>query len=707
MVLAVSCLALRSAESRAQGLFINEVIANNGDVSPQDVGCRTPDMVEIYNSSDKAIALGDDDPAKSYYLSDKLEFDPVLAWRFPLGRAEIPAKGFLLVFCDFDLLEAKCELHAAFRIASEGTEAISLWGPDPDPDNDVDDDRPLIDRFWTPPMRGNVSVGRFPDGGESIVYYPLGSESPPTFGECRINSDQTAFCSQVMAQDRLCDGVAGGPNTNGPGVNIEPRVGRQSHSSNSPRAGEAVTLTVSVRDDKEPVPANIERVEIVFRVDGGTPERVPMVFDSDAGVLDGSTRVPPRPLDRWTLWHGEIPGQAAGSRVEFHFVVRDVEGAESTSPRPLCETVCDDCPGPCDREFGGPNRIDPSQNGCQRDKKDVTCRARGCEPREGQVEGERYLACDAWFTYAVGYAPSERLEGLVVNEVVPQQDGLLRDRTEERLCEPQDNCPPEDSNCCHKREDFVELFNASDAEIGLEGLWLSDSYFRPERWQFPLGSRIGAREHLIVWCDNDGAKCPDDIRCPPPCFWECPGPTDPSRQEYHTDFALEFDGDQIFIFDTEENNLGLIHGLTFQFEDFGLPKGQLPVNMSLSLVPDGDRGGCFVAVGGDNVTPGEPNQGECSAGPLFRRGDANVDCAVDLADAVTVLNYLFLAGKTPKCLDAADADDTGAIDITDGIRILSYRFLARPAPPAPGPEEPGVDPSEDELAACDYDDRCL
>ena len=41
----------------------------------------------------------------------------------------------------------------------------------------------------------------------------------------------------------------------------------------------------------------------------------------------------------------------------------------------------------------------------------------------------------------------------------------------------------------------------------------------------------------------------------------------------------------------------------------------------------------------------------------FLRGDGNDDGTIDLTDAITILNYLFLGGVVPGCLDAADADD--------------------------------------------------
>jgi len=59
---------------------------------------------------------------------------------------------------------------------------------------------------------------------------------------------------------------------------------------------------------------------------------------------------------------------------------------------------------------------------------------------------------------------------------------------------------------------------------------------------------------------------------------------------------------------------------------------------------------------------------------LFRRGDANESGDVDVADALRILNVLFLGGELA-CQDAADVDDNGVVNITDGIRILNFLFL--------------------------------
>jgi hypothetical protein len=87
---------------------------------------------------------------------------------------------------------------------------------------------------------------------------------------------------------------------------------------------------------------------------------------------------------------------------------------------------------------------------------------------------------------------------------------------------------------------------------------------------------------------------------------------------------------------------------------------------------------------GGEVQPGDP-------GYDFKRGDANGDNAVNISDPVFTLNYLFLEGTAPGCLDAADANDDESVDITDPIYLLGFLFASGAAPPHPGPFSCGPD----------------
>ncbi len=88
--------------------------------------------------------------------------------------------------------------------------------------------------------------------------------------------------------------------------------------------------------------------------------------------------------------------------------------------------------------------------------------------------------------------------------------------------------------------------------------------------------------------------------------------------------------------------------------------------------------------------------------PFFVRGDCNADGGCDIADAITVLNYLFAGGST-SCLEACDANDDGGVDIGDAITKLDLLF--GPGTPLPPPSSCGPDPTLDTLG-CDSFPPC-
>ncbi|MBI4587156.1 MAG: cellulase family glycosylhydrolase [Planctomycetes bacterium] len=70
----------------------------------------------------------------------------------------------------------------------------------------------------------------------------------------------------------------------------------------------------------------------------------------------------------------------------------------------------------------------------------------------------------------------------------------------------------------------------------------------------------------------------------------------------------------------------------------------------------------------------------------FIRGNANCDEAIDLADAIAILQYLFARGPASCCLESADVNGDGEIDLADPVYglIFLYRGARPPPPPFPG-----------------------
>ncbi|MGE4614468.1 MAG: hypothetical protein AAEJ46_09040, partial [Planctomycetota bacterium] len=85
----------------------------------------------------------------------------------------------------------------------------------------------------------------------------------------------------------------------------------------------------------------------------------------------------------------------------------------------------------------------------------------------------------------------------------------------------------------------------------------------------------------------------------------------------------------------------------------------------------------------------------------FVRADVNDDALINLADAITVLDALFLGGVI-NCMDAADTNDDELANIADGVFLLAYLFSGGSAPPAPFGGGCGADPAGTALDCAEY-----
>jgi hypothetical protein len=75
-------------------------------------------------------------------------------------------------------------------------------------------------------------------------------------------------------------------------------------------------------------------------------------------------------------------------------------------------------------------------------------------------------------------------KGVVINEIMPDNQTTQTDDYSEY-------------------NDWIELYNNSNAAVDLSGYHLSDVVSDPAKWTFPAGTIINANEFLIVWADND------------------------------------------------------------------------------------------------------------------------------------------------------------------------------------------------------------
>lgn len=101
-------------ETSDSPLLISEAASANRTYAP-DVEGRCHDYIELYNPSAETVDLS------GYTLTD--DEDDLAKWVFPNG-ASIPAGGYLLVYASGKNEGADGEMHASFKLSSEGESAI-------------------------------------------------------------------------------------------------------------------------------------------------------------------------------------------------------------------------------------------------------------------------------------------------------------------------------------------------------------------------------------------------------------------------------------------------------------------------------------------------------------------------------------------------------------------------------------------------------
>ena len=97
-------------------------------------------------------------------------------------------------------------------------------------------------------------------------------------------------------------------------------------------------------------------------------------------------------------------------------------------------------------------------------------------------------------------------------------------------------------------EDWIEIYNASDEDVALKGLYLSDRDDDLTKWQFPANAVIKAGQYLVVWADESGEK-----------------------KGFHTNFKLSKSGEVIVL----SNGKTVIDRIQFGMQTTNVSQGRL------------------------------------------------------------------------------------------------------------------------------------
>jgi hypothetical protein len=106
-------------------------------------------------------------------------------------------------------------------------------------------------------------------------------------------------------------------------------------------------------------------------------------------------------------------------------------------------------------------------------------------------------------------------------------------------------------------DDWIELYNYSDGDVDVSGMYLSDSDANPLKWSFPSSTTVPARGSLIVWLD-EGTPVDDGL---------------------HANFKLSKKGETIYLIDADSRGNVVLDQITY---------GLLKEEVSFGRFPDGD-----------------------------------------------------------------------------------------------------------------------
>jgi hypothetical protein len=101
-------------------------------------------------------------------------------------------------------------------------------------------------------------------------------------------------------------------------------------------------------------------------------------------------------------------------------------------------------------------------------------------------------------------------------------------------------------------DDWIEIFNNSAEPVWLGDKYLTDNFNNPDKWQFP-DYTIPAGGFLLVWADDD-----------------------PEQGDFHTNFKLSKNGEEIALNDSEATGFTVIDSYVFGPQNTDISEGRDP-----------------------------------------------------------------------------------------------------------------------------------
>ena len=127
---------------------------------------------------------------------------------------------------------------------------------------------------------------------------------------------------------------------------------------------------------------------------------------------------------------------------------------------------------------------------------------------------------------------------VVINELMADNDNIIAD--------PQGDY-----------DDWLELYNRTDAAVLLTGMYLSDKEDNLTKWEFPENTEIPANGYLVVWLDEDH----DDEN---------------ATEGLHANFKLSKNGETVILVGTDAHGNRVLDSVTFGEQETDIAYGRLP-----------------------------------------------------------------------------------------------------------------------------------
>ena len=222
-------------------------------------------------------------------------------------------------------------------------------------------------------------------------------------------------------------------------------------------------------------------------------------------------------------------------------------------------------------------------------------------------------------------------------------------------------------NDLYKKASWIELYNTTDTDLDIRGLYISNKAANPQLCKLAGGKNINtiipAKGYLFISCDNKVSSAVSQI---------------------HASFKLDNTDDQLVMISSSEdfvaNNQAFFnsHEVMREFTDT-LFYGQHNGDQSVGRYPDGAMTYYVLA----HPTPAATNIVQATDpytgldklwiyGGKVVRGDANGDGEVGMPDVMFVTNYILGSPATSFSIEGADANLDGEVDKNDVKNIVDY-----------------------------------